>query len=108
MEQKEESPEALDVEEPTAEAHGAGSFVAGIVVGALIGAGIALLFAPDTGVRTRKRLRRGARALRARAGEGLDDAARRTRRDLVRRRRRLEAQLERLAKQARGRVANLR
>jgi gas vesicle protein len=87
---------------------GAGAFAAGVVVGALLGAGLALLFAPESGVRTRRRLRRGAEALRERATEGLDEATRRTRKDLIRRRRRLEKQLERLTAEARGRLADLR
>ena len=108
MEPNEQPASALDAEESTEEASGAGSFVAGVVVGALIGAGIALLFAPDAGVRTRQRLRKRADALRTRAGEEIDQAARRTRKDLIRRRRRLEKQLERLTAEARGRISDLR
>jgi gas vesicle protein len=108
MDQHEEAEDEFDAEESEDTAHGAGSFVAGIVVGAVIGAGIALLFAPDTGVQTRRRLRRGADALRERAEEGFDEATKRTRKDLRRRRRHLEKQLERLTAQARGRLADLR
>jgi gas vesicle protein len=108
MEQHEEAEDELEAGESEGAARGAGSFAAGVVVGALIGAGIAILFAPDAGVRTRRRLRRGAEALRARAGAGLDEAAKRTRKDLMKRRRRLEKQLERLTAEARGRIADLR
>lgn len=48
---------------------GTGSVAVGFVLGALVGAGIALLLAPGTGKETRKRL--------ADAGERWGDAARR-------------------------------
>lgn len=44
-----------------------GSFVAGILVGGLVGAGIALLFAPRSGAETRQRIRE--------MGEDLKDTA---------------------------------
>lgn len=50
------------------------NFVSGLVLGAVIGAGIALLTAPDNG--TRRRLRRAASRLKSGAGdkwEGLSD-----------------------------------
>ena len=40
-------------------AHGRAGFVAGIVFGAFLGAGLALLFAPERGGDMRKRLRGG-------------------------------------------------
>ncbi len=81
------------------------TFVAGVVVGAFIGACIAMLVAPARGTVVRRRLGRRARELGERAGEGIregiDDAADRARRDLIRRRRRWKARLERLAENAR-------
>jgi hypothetical protein len=74
---------------------GAGAFAAGIVFGAFLGAGIALMFAPERGDKTRRRLRRRLQQLREGTAEGLERAGSRTRRDLARRRRRLEAGLER-------------
>ena len=53
-------------------AHGARNFVVGLAVGALLGAGVALLFAPDRGVNTRRRLGRRIRKLRERGGESVD------------------------------------
>ncbi len=52
-----------------------GVFGAGIAIGALIGAGTALLLAPATGYETRTRLARRARHAGGRAAERLDDAS---------------------------------
>jgi hypothetical protein len=65
---------------------GVAGFVTGLLVGALVGAGVALLFAPARGDRLRRRLGRGARALRERAQDELEHAARRARREIARRR----------------------
>ena len=67
----------------------------GSCFGALLGGGLALLFAPDQGDKTRSRLRRRLRRLREQAREGIDRAGSRTREDLIRRRRLIKAQLER-------------
>lgn len=69
-----------------ADHRGFAGFVAGLVVGAAVGAGVALLFAPARGDRVRRRLGKGARALRERARDELEDAARRARREIARRR----------------------
>jgi ElaB/YqjD/DUF883 family membrane-anchored ribosome-binding protein len=71
-----------------------------VVFGALLGAGIALMFAPDRGDKTRRRLRQRLERLREDASEGLGRAGERTRRELERRRRRVEAGLERAADRA--------
>jgi gas vesicle protein len=59
-------------------------FGVGLLIGALVGAGAALLLAPATGNETRKLLRRGAKRVYARGGDvlhdGWDDAERRARR----------------------------
>lgn len=81
-----------DTEHEAAE-RGSGSLVAGIIIGAIIGAGIALLAAPQTGVDTRRRLSRRARELREEAADRLEEASRRTRRELRRRRQQLRDQL---------------
>lgn len=74
-----------------------GAFVAGVVLGALLGAGVALMLAPESGPRTRRRLGRGVRAFGDRAVEELDDVTRaqrrRLRRDVGKRRKRLERRL---------------
>lgn len=50
-----------------------GSGLKWFVLGAALGAGIGLLFAPKSGARTRRDLARRGRKLRARAERGLDD-----------------------------------
>jgi hypothetical protein len=65
---------------------GLGGFAAGVVFGALLGAGIALMFAPERGDRTRRRLGRRLARLREDTAEGLERAGERTRRELRRRR----------------------
>ena len=77
------------------------SFTAGILLGVIIGASIALLFAPDRGEKTRGRLRRRVRSLSDDAREGLDRAGSRTRKELLRRKRRLRDELERVRERAR-------
>jgi ElaB/YqjD/DUF883 family membrane-anchored ribosome-binding protein len=76
-------------------------FAMGVVFGALLGAGIALLYAPDRGEKTRKQLRRRLQRLREEAEVGLDKAGDRTRKEVERSRRRLEAGLDRAADRAR-------
>jgi gas vesicle protein len=70
-------------------------FVAGVLFGAFLGAGFALLFAPERGEKTRGRLRRRMRSLQDDALEGIDRAGSRTRKELQRRQRRIRAELAR-------------
>ncbi len=49
-------------------------FGVGLLIGALVGAGAALLLAPTSGNETRKRLRREARRAYLKGGEVLEDA----------------------------------
>jgi hypothetical protein len=63
---------------------GGGGFVTGLVVGALLGAGIALLFAPDAGDVTRERLGRQLRDFRKEGGARVERATRRGRRGMGR------------------------
>ena len=51
------------------------TFVSGFLLGAIVGAGIALLAAPGAGMRTRKRIRRVAGELRDSAGDQWEDLA---------------------------------
>lgn len=51
------------------------NFMSGLLLGAAIGAGVALLTAPQPGRRTRKRLRRAAVDFRDSAGDRLDELA---------------------------------
>jgi gas vesicle protein len=76
-------------------------FSAGIILGVVLGAAIALLFAPERGQKTRGRLRRRVQLLGEDALEGIDRAGSRTRKELLRRKRRLRAELERVRERAR-------
>jgi gas vesicle protein len=74
-------------EDVAAEDHRAGTFLAGLAIGALVGAGVALLFAPQSGEKTRHAVARRARRLARRARARYDDVkdkARRARRELGR------------------------
>jgi gas vesicle protein len=51
------------------------SFLSGLALGAVIGAGIALLTAPQSGRRTRRRIRRVAGNLKESAGDRWEDLA---------------------------------
>jgi gas vesicle protein len=68
------------------EAGGTRPFLSGLLLGTLIGAGLALLFAPQSGADTRRLIRRKARRLAAEAQDRYDDL-----KDRVRRARRGEA-----------------
>ena len=51
------------------------TFLSGFLLGAMVGAGIALLVAPQAGMRTRRRIRRVAGKLRESAGDHWDELA---------------------------------
>jgi gas vesicle protein len=51
------------------------SFATGLLLGGVIGAGVAMLTAPRAGRRTRRRIRRSARRIRGSASHRLDDLA---------------------------------
>lgn len=51
------------------------SFVSGLVLGAIIGAGVAMLTAPQPGRKTRKRIRKTAKRIQGDASDRLDDLA---------------------------------
>jgi gas vesicle protein len=59
--------------------HGGRSFLSGFLIGALVGAGLALLFAPQSGVETRRIIRRKARKLADEARERYEDVKDRVR-----------------------------
>ncbi|HEU5050403.1 MAG TPA: YtxH domain-containing protein, partial [Gemmatimonadales bacterium] len=64
---------------------GAGGLVAGVILGAIIGAGIALLVAPRSGEETRRQISRRAREFGDDARDRIGEASKRTRRELRRR-----------------------
>lgn len=55
------------------EESGAVSFVAGVLLGAVIGASLALLAAPQSGKKTRRKLMRAVSSAREAAGDRWDD-----------------------------------
>ena len=92
-EERDESDEQAELDaEPAAGAEGATGmlgFVGGLVLGALIGAGIALLVAPERGRVTRRRLARRVREAGEEIRDEFDGVRAAARRSLARRRRRL-------------------
>jgi gas vesicle protein len=85
METEESLDESSREIEATDVSKGPSSFAAGLLLGVALGAGFALLFAPEQGRKTRGRLRRGMRS---------------TQKELLRQRRRLRAELERVSERA--------
>ena len=58
---------------------GTRTFAAGLLIGALVGAGVALLFAPQSGDDTRRLIQRKAKRLTADARDRFDDVKDRVR-----------------------------
>lgn len=77
--------------------------IAGVILGAVIGAGIAMLFSPKSGEETRRELARRARELGDDARDRVGEASRRTRRELRRRRRELRDRMDAGIESARDR-----
>jgi gas vesicle protein len=88
--------------------HARGGFVAGLLFGVFLGAGLALFLAPDRGEKTRRRLRRRMQMLREGARDSLDEAGSRTKKELHRRKRRLRAELERIREKAKTKAREAR
>ncbi len=72
---------------------GALGFLAGFALGALLGAGAALLFAPERGTVTRRRLRRRLRDLGAETADRVGELRHRAEREVRRGRRRIARHL---------------
>jgi gas vesicle protein len=85
METEESLDESSREIEATDSSKGPGGFAAGLLFGVVLGAGFALLFAPEQGQKTRGRQRSGMRS---------------TQKELLRQKRRLRAELERVRKRA--------
>ena len=69
--------------------------MAGMVLGALVGAGVALLMAPDRGSVTRRRLKKLVGRMRHDAKERVEDWRDDVKAELKRRRRQIREQIER-------------
>jgi hypothetical protein len=95
MEEELEPEEELDEVEiyETESASGIVGFLGGLVLGALIGAGVALLVAPERGDVTRRRLRTRLRDAGDDAKEQLEDWRDDAERELRRHRRKLQRRL---------------
>ena len=70
-------------------------FAVGLVVGGLLGAGVALLMAPERGEVVRKRLTKGIRDIHEDARDQLEDWSGDARREVSRQRRKLRRRLRR-------------
>ena len=79
--------DAMSTEHEDGGSSGIRTFAAGLMIGALLGAGVALLFAPQSGEETRRVISRRARRLAEDAREQYDEAKHRLRRARERRRR---------------------
>ncbi len=86
--------------EATESSRSHGGVAAGLLLGLVLGAGLALLFAPERGEKTRGQLRKRIRSLGEEAREGIDKAGTRTRKELLRQQRRLRTELERVRERA--------
>lgn len=86
------------------EAREIGMFVAGAAFGALVGAGVALLYAPQSGRRTRGKIRRRAEDLAERAEEQVEHAREDARRAAEDVRRSVEESGERISDRVRDGV----
>ncbi len=89
----------LDIEEE--ESHGTRNLIFGLLAGAAVGAVVALLFAPDSGDRTRRRLAEGARHLRDEAGEQVTEWTDSARHQFRRRQRQAKKKFNRATREAR-------
>lgn len=89
------------------EHHGARNVLFGLLAGAAIGAAVALLLAPDSGERTRRRLTEGARRLRDEAGDQVGEWKDSARQELRRRQRQARKKFNRAARDARRALENI-
>jgi gas vesicle protein len=90
-------PESPADHEPGGSGWSTGSFLAGILVGAAVGAGVALLLAPASGQQTRRALRRKARAISRDAAGGWVSARQEARQLLRDKKAALRERIERVA-----------
>ncbi len=94
------APPAGEIVHSQTSSRGTAGFMAGVLFGAFLGAGFALLFAPERGEKTRGKLGRRMRSLRDDAREGIDRVGGRTVKELKRRERRVRAELARARERA--------
>jgi gas vesicle protein len=90
-----EGDEVVETTESGTGRSGTLSFMAGLVLGALVGAGVALLMAPERGSVTRRRLKKFVSRVRNDAKEQIEDWRDDVKAELKRRRRQIREQIER-------------
>ncbi|MGD8726346.1 MAG: YtxH domain-containing protein [Gemmatimonadales bacterium] len=97
LEENEEQYDEDELEEleDVGAARGVVGFIGGLMLGALIGAGVALLLAPERGYVTRRRIRTRLEDARDDAKDQLDDWRGSAEREIKRGRRRIERKLRR-------------
>ena len=95
-----ENEEILEQDDDMEDAGGSGAFIAGLVLGAALGAGAALLFAPQAGDRTRRQVGRRLREIRDDAGERVEEIADKGGRELRRRSAQARKKFGRAAREA--------
>jgi len=99
--------EDVEYDEPEmSSGHRAGEFLAGILLGGAIGAGIALLFAPQEGRRTRANISRRVRHIKDDASDRWDEAKHDVQRRVKRQKRRMRRQLKDATERTRDRVGS--
>ncbi len=86
---------------------GGPEFVAGLILGAALGAVVALLAAPQAGTRTRREIGRKARRIRHEVEDRWDGAHRKVRRKVKRRKRKIRGQVEKANKRTRKVIERL-
>jgi len=77
---EDENDDGDEEEAMTSENHRTRTFLAGLAIGALVGAGVALLFAPRSGEDTRRAVSRRAKHLAREARDRYDDVREKVRR----------------------------
>ena len=85
----------MNADDLTTRVGGAAAFGAGLMLGAILGAGIALLVAPQRGEKTRGQISRRLRALRDDAADHIGEWREDARHEVRRQRRRLRRKLGR-------------
>lgn len=82
-------------------------FAAGLILGAVLGAVVALLAAPQAGTRTRRDLGRKARRIRHDVEDRWDGAHRQVKRKVRRRKRKIRGKVEKATKRTRKAIERL-
>ena len=101
--------EIIEEDDPSGTEHAfrGAEFASGLLIGVVAGAVIALLFAPQAGPRTRRGIGRRVRRLRSDAEDRWDHAQRDLRKQVRRRKRKIQGKLDKVTKRTRKAVKRL-